>query len=311
MAKRPAARESESTNHGGTLEPGEGIATVRINGRPAWPVRNTHKCPKDGPESVVSGSSSVNIGGRPAAREGDFLIGSGAPNRIESGSESVNIGSPAAGIAGAANAASFCAGYCALKRDWKDLSFDERRKRYAEVVGKLFATFDAPPPTISEDAAPGTMGSFDGTTWTLALPYGAFFKDHPPDGEATFHEVRHGEQNFAAARELTTPRPGEPAPDLDDVAEDTGLPLGVVWLAALQPVDRNSADGRFARVMAAELFTSPGKAALKQSIAAYFTTRETGDQAAASRAYQEGYMKRPVGQDAADIEALGDCGGCK
>ena len=72
-------------------------------GKPAATIGNMHVCPKTtgtvphvgGP--VVVGSTNVLIGSMPAARKGDMLVCIGPPDSIKSGSGSVKInGKPAA-----------------------------------------------------------------------------------------------------------------------------------------------------------------------------------------------------------------------
>ena len=72
-------------------------------GKPAATIGHMHVCPKTtgtvphvgGP--VVVGSTNVLIGSMPAARKGDMLVCVGPPDSINSGSGSVKInGKPAA-----------------------------------------------------------------------------------------------------------------------------------------------------------------------------------------------------------------------
>ena len=89
-----AARLLEPTNHPGMLA-GPGATTVFINQLPAVRVDDQHACafpPPAGPHppnTIVKGSVSVLIEGKPAARQGD-LTGCGAA--IVSGSPNVDIG---------------------------------------------------------------------------------------------------------------------------------------------------------------------------------------------------------------------------
>lgn len=94
-----AARVGDSTSHGTPLAPGPGCATVLIGGKPAWRAgSDTHICPlSDGPKPhvggvVAMGSTSVLIGGLPAARMGDSIVEVGAPNTIVVGDPTVMIG---------------------------------------------------------------------------------------------------------------------------------------------------------------------------------------------------------------------------
>jgi uncharacterized Zn-binding protein involved in type VI secretion len=91
-----AARVGDPTGHGGVLAP-PGIPNVLIAGQPAMVVGvGVHPCPVPPPAGphppspiVPPGSSTVLIGGFPAARMGD-LTGCGAP--IVMGAPTVMIG---------------------------------------------------------------------------------------------------------------------------------------------------------------------------------------------------------------------------
>src|SRR5262245_1139132 len=95
----PAARVGDQTGHGTPLAPGPGCLTVLIAGQPAWRVgSDTHACPLFNvlvPHVggvVASGSTSVLIGGLPAARMTDQVMEAGGPNPIVKGETSVLIG---------------------------------------------------------------------------------------------------------------------------------------------------------------------------------------------------------------------------
>jgi uncharacterized Zn-binding protein involved in type VI secretion len=96
---QPAARVGDITSHGTPLGPGPGCATVLIAGQPAWRAASDfHVCPLfDGPKphvggTVRAGSATVMIGGLPAARQGDIVIETTAPNIIIAGAPTVFIG---------------------------------------------------------------------------------------------------------------------------------------------------------------------------------------------------------------------------
>ena len=96
---QPAARVGDTTSHGTPLAPGPGCQTVLIGGQPAWRVAGDfHACPladSANPHvggAVAVGSSSVMIGGLPAARQGDAIIESAGPNVIAGGAPAVHIG---------------------------------------------------------------------------------------------------------------------------------------------------------------------------------------------------------------------------
>jgi uncharacterized Zn-binding protein involved in type VI secretion len=95
---QPAARVGDSTSHGSPLGPGPGCATVLIGGKPAWRAAvDTHMCPLVDAKPHVGGmvalaSTTVLIGGMPAARVGDMVVEVGAPNSIVVGDTTVLIG---------------------------------------------------------------------------------------------------------------------------------------------------------------------------------------------------------------------------
>src|SRR5258707_3257045 len=95
----PAARVGDMTSHGTPLGPSPGCTTVLIGGQPAWRAgMDVHVCPLvNGVQphvggTVVVGSSSVIIGGAPAARQGDMITEPGGPNSIAQGAPTVLIG---------------------------------------------------------------------------------------------------------------------------------------------------------------------------------------------------------------------------
>jgi uncharacterized Zn-binding protein involved in type VI secretion len=96
---QPAARVGDPTSHGTPLAPGPGCPTVLIAGQLAWrAAADVHACPLfDGPKPhvggvVAVGSTTVLIGGLPAARQGDSVVEAGAPNAIALGAPTVIIG---------------------------------------------------------------------------------------------------------------------------------------------------------------------------------------------------------------------------
>lgn len=76
-------------SHVGGPVTGPGVATVLIANQPAAVVNDACTCTGGPPDAIRSGSSSVLIGGKPAARKGDPTIHNGT---IESGCSSVIIG---------------------------------------------------------------------------------------------------------------------------------------------------------------------------------------------------------------------------
>ena len=96
----PAARLGDLTGHGTPLGPGPGAPTVLIAGQPAWrALSDIHACPlvyglvPHVGGVVLKGSTSVLIGGLPAARMTDQVTEvPGGPNPIAQGATTVLIG---------------------------------------------------------------------------------------------------------------------------------------------------------------------------------------------------------------------------
>ncbi len=303
MATRPAARSSDLTNHGGSLEPTEGVGTVHVNGQPVWVSRRFHTCPSHGAEGAPTGSECVKAGGQRVLRSGDYLLGAGPPNRIDVGSPNVKVGTPHVGIVGSGGAAStFCGRFCALKKDWPNLTPEQREVRYAAMMAMLFAEFGAPPPHISTTAPRGTDATWGKSNWTISLPEGTFESADPPDAKAAVHEARHAEQTFVALRELATPRPGQPAPTAEELAEQGGVPPAAAYSATLKPVDRNSPEGRWARVMASEQYSPEGKKELNRVVDRVYKYMGGAEGNRFFEQAARAYRKRPIGQDAIDAE---------
>ncbi len=94
-----AARVGDQTSHGTPLGPGPGFPGVLVGGMPAWrALTDTHTCPLVSGTVphvggvVAVGSTSVLIGGMPAARMGDQIVEAGPPNAIAVGCPNVIIG---------------------------------------------------------------------------------------------------------------------------------------------------------------------------------------------------------------------------
>ena len=286
-------------NHGGVLEPNEGISTVRINGTPVWVSRRTHACPTHDAEFAQTGSETVHAGGLRIQRVGDFLLGKGAPNRIDGGSSNVAVGTPIPGAVGGAVAPGgvFCSVYCALKKAWPTLTPAEREAQYTKLMAGLFNGFGAPPPIITTKTKAGSQASWDQEAWAVNLPADAWEAKSPPSADVTAHEARHAEQTFVALREMAT---ADPKPD-------GNVPEHVEDAASAQPLDRSTAEGRWARVMRAEQYGEEGRKTLNEIITEIYRAAEAGDDAAYKKA-ADAYRKRPIGQDARDIEKACNCG---
>lgn len=90
-----AARATDQTAHPGMLGAAGAVPNVLIGGLPAATLGTMHVCmmpPTAGPHppsTVVGGSATVTIGGKPAARQGDS---SGCGATILTGALNVQIG---------------------------------------------------------------------------------------------------------------------------------------------------------------------------------------------------------------------------
>jgi uncharacterized Zn-binding protein involved in type VI secretion len=98
LAQAPAARVGDPTSHGGQIV-GPGVPTVFIAGVRAAVVSDVAVCPlveaPDVPHvggPIVTGSVTVLIGGRPAARAGDLIVETGPSSTIVLGAPTVLIG---------------------------------------------------------------------------------------------------------------------------------------------------------------------------------------------------------------------------
>ena len=98
-AQAPAARQGDSTTHGGSVITGS--PTVTISGQPAARKDDLATCPIVPPEpetpphgggQIASGSATVFIEGKPAVRIGDTVAETGATSQIAAGSPTVMIG---------------------------------------------------------------------------------------------------------------------------------------------------------------------------------------------------------------------------
>jgi uncharacterized Zn-binding protein involved in type VI secretion len=285
-----------------------GISTVTVNGLPLTVVRRQHACPTHGPEGAPLGSTTVEAGGQGALREGDFLLGGGGYNRIASGSSNVVIGSPMPGITGTpARKQAFCSAYCALKKDWPGLTPAERKRRLAQLLAEEFSAFGAPPPVLSSSAEAHAAASWSRHKWQMNFPAGTFQGPTMPSERILIHETRHAEQSFAALREVTTPRDGSATLPTPELSEEYDFPERVVDAAKNRPIDRDSTDGRYARVMAASYLSDQGKQDLRDIVNALSQAQQAGDKKGYVDAAHR-YEALPLGQDAHETEGASSCG---
>ncbi|MBI4790793.1 MAG: PAAR domain-containing protein [Chloroflexi bacterium] len=96
---QPAARQGDSTMHGGLVS--IGFPQVLIGGMPAARTGDMHTCPLATPGTppvphiggpITMGSATVLIGNQPAARLGDVASCVGPPDSIAVGCPTVFIG---------------------------------------------------------------------------------------------------------------------------------------------------------------------------------------------------------------------------
>ncbi len=300
MTGKPAAFFGRLTQHPGPVT-GPGSPDVLVHNLPAWAATVPHACPIHGPEVVVAGSETVLINGKFAARAGDFLQGSGPPNRIMEmpGMDDVLIGTPPIGVQRPENVSTFCQAYCALKRDWPNLSPEERERRYRELLAQQFATFGAPPPSVADTAPPGTNATWDANRWQVAVGQGMWTSSSPPAASTTLHETAHAQQTFLGMRS----RGG-------DSGSQT-VPEHVRTAAASQPLEADSAEGRYGSLHANNELDHAGLENRSQIIRNYHAAWAANPSASdpGVRAAALAYAQQPGGQDGAEAgTAAGTCG---
>lgn len=324
--EKPAAIPGAVTMHGGVL-PDWGSPDVQINTVGAWRAGDIHTCSVHGAEDVRLGVDHVLINGKPACRMGDFLQGSGPSNRIVSGSSNVFIGRPTFhGTGSKENLDWFCKHWCALKKDWPNLTPEERRRRYEQILQYQFARLGMPPPRLRLDAPPSSAGTFKASTWTVGLPPEAFDDNGSPPkmpdrlGEATLHETRHAEQVFAAAREragrhqggaAAGPDPGASNDRLsqEELDELSSLPDHVDQAAYQNPLDPSSPEGKWARLQSDEQLSEAGRKQFNDIIREYDESyRQAGGDSKRHADAVQAYRDRPGGADADEVgELIGGC----
>jgi uncharacterized Zn-binding protein involved in type VI secretion len=288
MAGKPAAYLTGSTQHGVIV--GVGSPDVLIHALPAWASDYQNLCPVHGPEMVGLGSETVLINNKRAARQGDFLQGSGPPNMIMLGAQNVLIGGPEQS---AYNEKDYCAAYCAFKDKWKQCKTKEEREAlYKQLLADLAAKFGAPPPNVTANMTPPFPAAFDTNSWTVMVSKNAFDDGHDPPGPwATAHEMRHCEQSYMAMRS----------------SQDTSMTSNPAVQQAVQnqgPLDPNSPAGRYG-ALHAENQIGGGKANYQQIL--HDINSSAGDPAAFDKALQA-YKNQPGGEEGYAVDAMGKCG---
>lgn len=325
MAEKPAAIPGAFTLHDFPLG-GSGSPDVLINGLGAWRTGDRHLCRIHGPEDVRIGVDHVLINGESATRMGDFLQGAGPSNRIMSGSPNVFIGAPTlTGTGSKENIDWFCKRWCKLKADWKEMTPEERRKAYKELLQQQFMRLGMPPPRLTEDAPSSSDGAFNPGSWTVMVPEGAFDGEAPPErlAEATLHETRHAEQFHAAAREragrhqggTSSGGPGSGAGNdpitQEELAEISDCPAHVDQSAYKNPLDPTSREGKWARLWADEQISEAGKKQFNEITKEYGAAAQMQDQDPDrfDKAV-EAYKNRPGGADADEVGKLAETCKC-
>jgi len=89
MHSCPLTNPGSGNPHVGGPIDGPGVSSVLIKGQPAAVIGDMCKCAGGPPDQIQSGSGSVYIGGRPAARQNDLTLHGG---KITVGCPSVIIG---------------------------------------------------------------------------------------------------------------------------------------------------------------------------------------------------------------------------
>jgi hypothetical protein len=212
---QPAARLNDQCSAGHnppTTLPGTGSPTVSIGNSPAWRAAlDTHLCATPiappapaphGPEKCYFAALSVLIENQMAVRKGDVLFGAGPPNRIASGDESVVIGNPGFGLSAGGRMCDFCVEFRQLVADWDTLSEDERVAALEGMVNRQLQRSGVPHTPVEASGVSGSMsGHMNPNTWKIHISRDAV--QAAPTNEVArllYHEARHAEQWFAAAR---------------------------------------------------------------------------------------------------------------
>jgi uncharacterized Zn-binding protein involved in type VI secretion len=198
---RPMANELSlsQSEHGGT-KLGTGSPNVLVHGGKAWrAIRDEFDCPHHGPEKMPIGHTRVLVNNFQAGRVGDFLLGAGAPDQVI-GVNRVMLGEEPVGLESADGMKAWCTEWCTFEKNWPDLTEEQRREQYTEMVGRMFAGFGASAPEVVFE--PDIGGYINVVNGNFGVGSQYFSK---PTASAdlrrvTYHETRHGEQLFMGIR---------------------------------------------------------------------------------------------------------------
>lgn len=246
---RPMAHElSLSQSEHGGISLGTGSPNVLVHGGKAWRAAlDEFGCPQDGAEKIPAGHTRVLVNNFQATRVGDFLLGAGAPDQI-TGDNRVMLGEEPVGLESADGMKAWCTEWCKFEKKWPDLTEEERRKQYTEMVARMFGGFGAPAPeVVFEPNIGGSINVVDGT-YKVGSQYFSTPNASADLRRVTYHETRHGEQLFMGIRyaryqaQLGSPLAGDNTGD-----KNSALVAAADALGGFTP---NSPEEAFARTMA-------------------------------------------------------------
>lgn len=340
MGDKAAIVGTETEHSTAPLTGGPGSPNVLINGISAWRAEaDTHKCPEHSDETVYAGSESVLINGRRAVRESDFLEsnGAGAPNRVNSGSPNVLIGTVPVGLMSPEAMAEYCAAICDLKKNWDNLTPEERQAQYTAAVNAQFDRMGMPHPEFemfSTAENPGVGAYWNQGKWLIGLPDNTFtgnFNEWTMKN-ATYHELRHAEQTVTALREragratVCSTRGGSRAEgpwwkfwyedvgsteepvDAETLVSISGVPYEVAQRAIDNPILPGTPEARYGRTNAEQHLNDAGKKRSREvngsiwdasgDLADAKTDEEKAEAREDLRAAREAYDHLPGGSDA-------------
>jgi uncharacterized Zn-binding protein involved in type VI secretion len=288
MAGRKAAHAGSHEQHD-DAELQKGSPNVIFEGRAAWRTAvDEYGCKKDGePEKVVDGATRVVINGQLAVRQGDFLLGAGAPNAIMTGAARIEIGESHVGMGSTDGNKAFCEEWCKLKAIWGSLTADQKKAAYKQTMENIFRKLGMPPPrryNLEEEKWGGTWNQRD---WELAINKGFY------DGkwninqleETTRHETRHAEQTWYGLRSARYRTQGKKEGWISWLRGDLDVPRGVLEDAKNSP-PLTAAEERYGATNYDANFTEKGMDLLRW----------------ANEDYDHRYPQTPWGADARQVE---------
>ena len=240
MSDEPAARVGDEVDHlAAPASPGVGSTNVSVNDKPAWRAHlDTHDCEDTKPiahvcEIAQFGSHTVLINDEMAIRRGDFLLGSQLPNEVLVGSPDVSIGNPLNGLA--ALIAGYCAEFCALMKNWTNLTRDEQIAALKKLTNDQLEKIGVPAIDF-ELVEEGLSGSFSMWDWKMNVGPGLVparaltAAERSELSKTLLHEARHAEQAWIMGRDLAVDN------DAGAIQSSTGLPEDIANAVATQPL---------------------------------------------------------------------------